>query len=209
MINRFSTIICSITALLGTTTTVIAQDAIQVVSRLQPIRIGVKIGFPNAVGGHLEYVTPLLGKRLAPSIEYTSLKLDNYLDPDRATIKYFEAGFNYYFGKRPGRGVYAHLGYGNFKGKLVSEYYDSFDTGEEASTDTYEIDQGSINIRIGTKAGGLFYFRPEIGYMFTPFSKTIDVLVNRSDGSSEVQTEEMPGILASGLMFNFGIGFAF
>ena len=198
-----------ITTFLVVTTSLTAQDTLQIISRLQPFRIGVKIGFPNAVGGHLEYGTPLLGSRLAPSIDYTSLKLDNYLDPDRATIKYFEAGLNYYFGKRPGRGAYAHLGYSNFKGNLVTELYDSFDTGEETSTETYEIDQGSINIRIGTKAGGLFYFRPEIGYMFTPFSKTIDVFIDRSDGSSEVQTEEMPGILASGLMFNFGIGFAF
>lgn len=36
----------------------------------KPIRIGVKIGYPNALGGNLEYVTPLLGKKLAPSIEF-------------------------------------------------------------------------------------------------------------------------------------------
>ncbi len=30
--------------------------------KLRPVRIGVKIGFPNLIGGNLEYVTPLLGK---------------------------------------------------------------------------------------------------------------------------------------------------
>lgn len=208
MKNQFLSIVCGITAFLITTTSLMAQDTIQVVTRLQPFRIGVKIGFPNAIGGHVEYVTPLLHKRLAPSIEYTSLNLDNYLDGDLARVKYFEAGLNYYFGKRRGRGSYVHLGYGKFKAEYVGEGYNTNMAGQEG-TGTFEIDHGSINIRLGAKAGGLFYFRPEIGYMFSPFPNTLDVEINYPDGSREVESEEIPGIVWSGLTFNFGIGFAF
>jgi len=173
----------------------------------RPIRIGVKIGFPNAVGGHLEYVTPLLGERLAPSVEYTSLKLDSWMDPDQGKVDYFGAGLNYYFGSEPGRGSYVHLGYGSFKGKFVSEGYNSNASGD--GTGTIDISNNSLNIRIGAKAGGLFYFRPEIGYMFSSLPKIVETRVDYPDGSTTTEQEELPGILSSGLMLNIGIGFAF
>ncbi|QCX01637.1 hypothetical protein FGM00_16525 [Aggregatimonas sangjinii] len=178
------------------------------IAQEQPIRVGVKIGFPNIIGGHLEYVTPLLGERLAPSLEYSSVKLDGYLEPDQGGIKYWEAGFNYYFGKKPGRGSYVHLGYGNLRGDFIFEDY-AFNNANEPGQGTASIDQGSFNIRLGAKAGGLFYFRPEIGYTFSPLSETIAVSVDYPNGQNEVRQEEMPGLLTSGFTINIGIGFAF
>lgn len=186
------------------------QDSIMVkVPRLQPFRIGVKVGFPNAIGGHLEYVTPLLKKRLAPSIEYSTLKLDNYLDPgDSGKFTYFEAGLNYYF-FRPGRGLYGHLGYGKLDTDLMMSDYNSKGDGTAPGTGSVAISNSSLNFRLGAKMGGLFYFRPEIGYQFSGLPENIDVDVQYPDGSRETITEEVPGLLSSGFQLNIGFGLAF
>lgn len=69
----------------------------EVFAQEKPFRLGVKIGFPNIIGGHLEYVTPLLENKLAASIDYSSINTDNYIDPDEGKLTYFEVGLNYYF----------------------------------------------------------------------------------------------------------------
>lgn len=69
----------------------------EVFAQEKPFRLGVKIGFPNIIGGHLEYVTPLLKNKLAASIDYSSINTDNYIDPDEGKLTYFEVGLNYYF----------------------------------------------------------------------------------------------------------------
>ena len=41
---------------------------------IKPLRIGVKIGTPGVLTLNAEYVTPLLDNRIAPFIDYLSLK---------------------------------------------------------------------------------------------------------------------------------------
>ncbi len=47
--------------------------------KLRPFRIGAKVGFPNLIGGNIEYVTPLLNRRLAVSVDYSNLNSEWFL----------------------------------------------------------------------------------------------------------------------------------
>ncbi len=179
-----------------------------VVAQEKPFRIGVKIGYPNIIGGNIEYVTPLLKKRLAPSLEYSTINADKALDPDQAKLTYFQAGLNYYFFKE-GRGLYGNLSYGILDAKLkINDIESDTDPDLKGSAST-AISNNSINIKIGAKWGKGFYFRPEIGYSFTNLDKEILVNVNFPDGSTETQTETLPSILTQGIVFNIGFGMSF
>lgn len=80
--------------------------------KVRPIRIGGKIGIPNLIGGNLEYVTPLLNKKLGVSFDYSLLKSDwlglqnesedeeygnELVDDSKMDFNYIEGGLNYYF----------------------------------------------------------------------------------------------------------------
>jgi len=184
-------------------------------SQEKPFRIGVKIGFPNAVGANVEYVLPLLDNKLSVSLDYTGLKLDKYLDyeGDKAKLNYMEVGLNYYFSKE-GKGFYGGISYGIFKSEGTAVDLDSeVDNNKYDGVGTFEVTNSSVNIKLGAKLGGLFYFRPEVGFAFSGFPKAIDMDVRFPDGSTEVQAviyeDDLPSIVTSGLMFNIGFGFAF
>lgn len=184
--------------------------------KVRPVRLGLKLGFPNIIGGNLEYVTPLLNDRLSVSVDYSTLKSDWFLsseDNDDNTdiqLSYLEGGFNYYFFKA-GKGLYGGLNYGKFKfeGQTSVE--------KEGKDGTGEIDytHNSISIKLGAKIGGLFYLRPEIGYAFASLPETVDYTANYEDGTSERETYDLveelavPDIFFKGFMANIGIGFAF
>lgn len=179
-----------------------------VVAQDHPYRIGVKIGYPNIVGGNIEYVTPWLKKRLAPTIEYSSINVDKYLDPDQAKLTYFQAGINYYFIKE-GRGLYGNLSYGILNAKLtLNDIESDSDSGKTGSANT-AISNNSFNVKIGAKWGKGFYFRPEIGYSFTHLDENVVVNVNFPDGSTETQNETLPSQLTQGILFNIGFGMSF
>lgn len=183
--------------------------------KVRPIRIGVKLGFPNFVGGNLEYVTPLLNDKLAVSLDYSSIKSDWFLneeDKEDTSLDFFylEAGINYYFFKA-GKGLYGGVGYNNmkFKGEIgVSK--DGVD-----GTGNINYSHSSVNIKLGAKIGGLFYVRPEIGYAFSSLPNNIDYKAVYEDGSTETETYDLieelaaPDIFFKGLMANIGVGFAF
>lgn len=191
--------------------------------KLRPFRIGAKIGFPNLVGGNLEYVTPLLNNRLAVNLDYSMIK-SSWLEPsneenynvdnsDQLKLRYIETGINYYFFK-PGKGLYGSVSYGMIR--LDGTLADMQHSEDSQKTGTGLIDQrhNSFNVKIGAKWGGLLYFRPEVGYMFNTLPKSISVDVVFPDGSRETQTEEFEieapfDLLFTGLIANIGIGFAF
>ena len=179
-----------------------------VVAQEKPFRIGVKIGYPNIVGGTIEYVTPLLKKRLAPTIEYSSVNVDKYLDPNKAKLTYFQAGLNYYFLKE-GKGLYGNISYGILDAKLTINDIQSDSNPNLTGSANTAISNNSFNIKIGAKWGKGFYFRPEIGYSFTPLDETVVVNVNFPDGSTETQNETLPSILTQGILFNIGFGMSF
>ncbi len=181
----------------------------------KPLRIGVKIGFPNLIGANMEYVTPLLQNRLAAFVDYSGIKADSYLDDeDDATgkFRYLEAGANYYFFKE-GKGLYGGLSYASFKISGDATNIESDNGAQTGGTGVFDSKSNSLNIKLGAKLGGLFYFRPEVGFAFSGIPKTADMTVTFPDGSTEVQSViedgDLPSILTSGLMANIGFGFAF
>ena len=187
--------------------------------KVRPVRLGVKIGFPNLVGGNLEYVTPLLGDKLAVNLDYSTVKSDWFMpegeesdmtETTHLNFSYMEGGINYYFFK-DGKGLYGGASYGTMKfGGQTSVYKDGKD-----GTGSIDFSHATFNVKLGAKLGGLFYFRPEVGYSFTSMPKTIDYQVNYEDGSTETETydfteEVAPAdILFKGLIANIGFGFAF
>lgn len=81
----------------------------------KPFRIGIKFGVPNIVGLNAEYVTPILGGKLAPTADFSYFSLS--ASGAKVSFSYFELGGNYYL-MNQGKGLYGHLSYGNiaFKG---------------------------------------------------------------------------------------------
>lgn len=182
--------------------------------KVRPFRIGVKIGFPNLIGGNLEYVTPILDMKLSVNLDYSNVKSDwltgdgeaEQETQDKINFTYLDLGMNYYFFK-PGKGLYGGVSYNHIKAEATSEYSDSVEYIKE--------DQSSFNVKLGAKLGGLFYFRPEIGYSFSPLPKKYDVLTVYDDGTQETRTDDWSdldgpaNLLFQGLMANIGFGFAF
>lgn len=175
-------------------------------SQENPFRIGVKVGYPNVIGGNIEYVTPFLNKRLAPSIEYSII--NKSVDVHQVKFSYFQAGFNYYFFKE-GKGLYGSLSYGVFNAKLTLNELESDSDPDVLGSANTTISNNSLNLKIGIKSGNRFYFRPEIGYSFTPIAKTLVVETNFPDGSTETQSLDVPDFLSQGLIFNLGFGISF
>lgn len=182
-----------------------------------PIRIGTKIGLPNLVGLHLEYVTPLLNKRLAPSVDISYIPL-RFTDSDFTygtgdvgfRFLYLEAGVNYYFFK-PGRGLYGNLSYGRLgiNYDFTDYYSEEFD--REGGVGKLDIGLNLLNLKIGARLGKSFYFRPEIGFaLIGARDENISYTITYPDGTTETESEELPGILLGGSpVINLGFGVAF
>lgn len=183
--------------------------------KVRPVRLGLKGGFPNLVGGNLEYVTPILNDRLAVSLDYSILKSDWFLlEEDSETTKldfsYLEGGLSYYFFKA-GKGLYGGVGYNQMK----FEGQTHVESNGREGTGHIDYSHSSFNIKLGARLGGLFYFRPEIGYSFSSLPKTIEYQAKYEDGTTQTETYDFSDELASadilfkGLMANIGFGFAF
>ncbi|WZL89411.1 hypothetical protein VS868_01300 [Salinimicrobium sp. 3283s] len=186
--------------------------------KVRPIRLGVKIGFPNMVGGNVEYVTPLLNDKVSVILDYSTIESDWFLSEDESgdtettdlSYSYIEGGINYYIFKA-GKGLYAGVSYGQMK------FEGQTDVNEDGMDGTgyIDYDHSSFNIKLGAKLGGLFYFRPEIGYAFSSLPKTIDYQVRYPDGTTERDIYDFEEELASadilfkGLIANIGFGFSF
>ncbi len=181
--------------------------------KIKPFRIGAKMGFPNLIGGNIEYVTPLLNKKLAISVDYSSLNSDWFIEnnnegrsSENIKFSYLEGGLNYYLFE-PGKGLYAGLAYNSisFEGSLNYE---------DGSKDYIDETHNSFAIKLGAKLGGLFYFRPEIGYSFSALPTSYQVVSVSSTGEREtfredINTEVVPEFLLKGFIVNIGLGFAF
>ena len=178
----------------------------QLIAQEKPFRIGIKAGFPNIVTGNIEYVTPLVDQRLAFMIDYSTYSFN---DQDvHLKYSYFEAGINYYM-RREGHGPYVALSYTNMSVDLTYEDVESDNSPGVFGSATAGIGMNTLNVKLGAKWGGLIYFRPEIGYSFTPLPNTVDIQVNFNNKPSELHVEEVPSVLTGGLIFNLGFGFSF
>lgn len=173
--------------------------------KVRPFRLGIKLGFPNLIGGNVEYVTPLLNKRLAVNVDHSQIEGEWLgLGENEINFSYLEGGLNYYFFK-PGKGLYGGLNYGKLRyteNRINPDY-----------RETMDLTHSTFNLKVGAKLGGLFYFRPEVGYAFTSLPKEIEAVTTYNDGRRETEAErlDIPGteILFKGLIANIGFGFAF
>ncbi|WP_079721331.1 hypothetical protein [Salegentibacter holothuriorum] len=189
---------------------------------VRPFRIGLKSGIPNLLSANLEYVLPVLNRKLALSADYSKLNMDGEdfgFETEEGTeimeqeFKYFEAGIHYYLFK-PGKGLYAGVAYANYSLNGNLPNYDENQNG--SSGDGYlDFSNNSMNIKVGAKWGGLFYFRPEVGYAFNPFPSSLPIRVEYEDGTTENQELSLDAdsgfldMIYKGLILNIGIGFSF
>ncbi|MDT0686450.1 hypothetical protein [Autumnicola psychrophila] len=192
--------------------------------KVRPFRFGVKLGFPNLIGGNVEYVTPLLDHKLSVSVDYSMLSTDwiapeeeeGYEDSgDKLEFTYMEGGLNYYLFS-PGKGLYVGASYGNIKIEGVLTGIASKDPSRtDSGTGDIDLSHGSFNLKLGAKIGGLFYLRPEIGYSFSSLPESYEMEVVFDDGHTETHTESFDtesspqNLLYKGLIANIGLGFAF
>lgn len=189
---------------------------------VRPFRIGVKSGIPNLLSGNIEYVLPVLNRKIAVSADYSKISLNagdfGFEAEDGSEIMeqefdYLEGGINYYFFK-PGKGLYAGVSYSNYN--LKGNLPDFAENGNGEMVDGYiDFSNNSINLKAGAKWGGFFYFRPEIGYALNPFPSRLPVRVEFEDGTSEDRELDLSAdsglldLIYNGMIFNIGIGFSF
>ncbi len=165
----------------------------------KPYRAGIKIGVPQIVGLNAEYATPLLGGRLAPSVDFSTFSISG--GSTELSFNYIEIGSNLYL-KETARGLYGNISYGRIG--MQASYSDP-DLGNGES----KVGFNFLNLKVGAKLGNGFYFRPEVGYAVGFGKSTVSVeYVDPVDGSTTVEEENAPGIFG-GLIFNIGFGFAF
>lgn len=179
---------------------------------LNPLRIGLKIGTPNIIGGNIEYVTPLFNNRIALFADYSGFTLKE--DASKVDLKYIEFGTNIYL-KNNGKGLYASLSYGtlNLDGnyKDAETVYGTLYEGEAEGS----IEVSTLNTKIGAKLGNKFYFRIEAGYGFGDIPQKIEVTgTEKTTGTTQTDyveiPDDIPGINESGyLLFNIGFGISF
>jgi len=79
---------------------------------VKPFRIGVRVGLPNVVSLNAEYVLPILGHRIAPTIDFSDFSLT--IKDVKTDFKYLEAGINFYLAPN-GKWLYANASYINMK----------------------------------------------------------------------------------------------
>lgn len=172
---------------------------------VNPFRVGVKVGFPNGVGLGVEYVTPILGNRIAPFLDYSMLPIED-LD-----FKYFEVGSNIYISRR-GKGGYVALSYGDLNGK-VENLSGTNDADERYTNGVVKEQLSTFNLKLGWKYGRKLYFRVEGGYAFGKLPRSVEVTadVNGNRESFYLNYEEVFDYISGNgyPVFNLGIGYGF
>lgn len=197
------------------------KETKELIPRKQPLRIGFKVGFPNLAGGNVEYLTGILRNRVAFTVDYSTIKgewLQDVLKEKEEDLNlkfsYLEGGLNIYF-FNPGKGLYANVSYGMLDFEETRYDVASENDPNKLGTGKTDFSHDAFNLKIGAKLGGFLYFRPEVGYTFTPVPEAIDMLVSFDDNSRETHQTELKkegspfSPLFSGLIFNIGLGIAF
>ena len=172
----------------------------------RPMRIGLKFGWPQIAGLNLEYVTPLAAKKLAADLDLSYFSFS----VNEATVSYTHIAFgaNYYF-MNEGKGLYGGLGISRM-GFGATETVTSTDEATFGQTSTGEASLGlySLNLKVGGKHGGLFYFRWELGYRIGLNSADIKVKGTFPGGYTQEETISNP-VGAGGILADVGFGFSF
>lgn len=166
-----------------------------------PYRIGITVGTPNLIGLDIEYVTPALNEKLAPTLDFSLINIEDGSDVD-ISFSYLEFGANYYFGKKS-KGFYGHLSYGRIG--FTGNYNDpDYGSGEG------KLSLSSVNFKVGAKWGNRLYLRPEIGFASFIGDPIVRVTYNNpSSNSTIIVQEKIPNYIDGDLVFNLGLGLAF
>ena len=192
-----------------------AQGGGTITEELKTYRIGLKIGTPIVIGLDLEYVTPLFDNRVAPFIDFSTLRYKDQDDTYRSKV--FEAGTNVYFSnKGDGKGLYGALSYGHINFKMDRIDYELDDGRQFTGVAKSETKVNTFNVKVGAKLGDKFYFRTEIGYGFggVPESiKSTGIIDGNQTTVYEDIAEDLKDFPIAGkngmLLFNIGFGFEF
>ena len=192
-----------------------AQVNDPILKELRPYRVGLKIGAPIVIGFDLEYVTPLFENRVAPFIDFTSLKYKHEGDTYRSNV--FEVGTNVYFdNKGIGEGFYGALSYGHINFKMDRVDYEVDANRQFTGVAKSETKVGTFNVKVGARFGDKFYFRTEIGYGFGSIPESISStgIMNGAQVTVEEDiSEDLSDFPIAGkngtLLFNIGFGYAF
>lgn len=162
----------------------------------RPFRIGFKAGWPQIIGLNLEYVTPLLNKKLSADVDFARFSAGSF------SYTVLALGPNYYFMKE-GRGLYGGLGLGymNFSAD------ESISQNGETANASASLSITSLNLKLGGKHGGLLYFRWELGYMMAFGDNSLKLEGNSLNGVHVEKTLDLP--FSSTPLLNIGIGFSF
>ena len=167
-----------------------------------PFRIGLKIGYPQIAGLNLEYVTPLLSKRLAADIDFSYLPVSK----NTTTVTYSNLALfaNYYFFKE-GRGFYGGFGYSRMGFDATKNV--TFASDGTTQKGTANIGINSLNLKVGGKYGKLFYFRWELGWSLALNSPVFEVTAV-NNGVTQTESFSSP-ISGGGPIADIGFGFSF
>jgi hypothetical protein len=166
-----------------------------------PFRIGIKIGFPQVAGLNLEYVTPLLNKRLAADVDFSYIPLN--LNGGTVTYTDYALFADYYF-SHEGRGFYGGLGYSMMGFDATKDVLFSDGTTQKGKANPAI---NSLNLKIGGKYGKSFYFRWELGYSLALSSPVFEVVATHN-GVTKNESFNSP-IKGSVPIADIGFGVAF
>jgi hypothetical protein len=166
-----------------------------------PFRIGIKLGYPQVAGLNLEYVTPLLNKRLAADIDLSYLPLKR----NTTNVSYtdFALFANYYF-SHEGRGFYGGFEYSRMGLDVTKDVNFSDGTTQKGKAN---LAINALNLKIGGKYGKSFYFRWELGGSLA-LNKPVFEVVATSNGVTKNESFSSP-IKGSGPIADIGFGVAF
>lgn len=187
--------------------------------KIKRVSLGIKLGIPNIAGFSTEVITPFLGNRIAPYLDFSFFPV--ITDETDLDLKYTEFGSNFYFGDN-GQDFYVGVGLGTLNTDIVFKSIEFEENGNRGrGTGTINTKINTTNLKIGIKKGGRVYFRFEIGYGVGTIPQEITVngkfSYKDSNGvtreSNGVETEKfpaIPGVNAKGVLVgNFGFGISF
>ena len=169
------------------------------VYKIKRVSIGIKLGISIIAGFSAEAITPILGNRIAPYIDFSSFPVNT--DETDLDLKYIEFGSNFYFGDN-GQGFYVGVGFGTLNTDIVFKNI-KFEENGNRGRGTGRIN--TTNLKLGIKTGGRVYFRLEVGYGIGTIPQEITV-----NGTETEEFPSIPGVNDKGVLVgNFGFGISF
>ena len=189
------------------------------VYKIKRVSIGIKLGIPIIAGFSAEAITPILGNRIAPYIDFSSFPVNT--DETDLDLKYIEFGSNFYFGDN-GQGFYVGVGFGTLNTDIVFKNIKFEENGNRGrGTGRINTKINTTNLKLGIKTGGRVYFRLEVGYGIGTIPKEITVngrfsyedsngVTQESNGTETEEFPSIPGVNDKGVLVgNFGFGISF